>query len=118
MLSKPAWTVSIKCWGSNRYGQLAYETYGDPLLVDSSIPISIPRLTSGITAISAGTRHTCALTSSGGVKCFGSNYYGQLGNNSDEEPDVTDVFGLNSGVASLFSGYYTPYAITSAGRVW
>jgi alpha-tubulin suppressor-like RCC1 family protein len=66
----------VKCWGSNTSGQL-----GDGTLRNRSLPLTVPGLPQEVRAITAGMLHTCAVTSDGGVQCWGGNEYGQLGSN-------------------------------------
>ena len=35
--------------------------------------------------ISAGEEHTCAINQNGKISCWGNNYYGQLGNNTEDD---------------------------------
>ncbi|MBI2522737.1 MAG: PKD domain-containing protein [Bdellovibrio sp.] len=91
----------VQCWGVNRSGQLGIgqkvDPLSNPLLVLGFIPEYLGRgwdqnfggyamgafgtvnLGASATAISAGGGHSCALLSSGQIKCWGSNYAGALG---------------------------------------
>ena len=65
------------CWGYNAQGQL-----GDNSTTNSSKPVGVYGLGSGIKTVKTSIYHSCALTSKGKVKCWGNNDYGQLGDNS------------------------------------
>lgn len=104
-------TGAVKCWGYNYYGQL-----GDGTTVNRSTPVSVSGLGSGVASATLGNYHTCAVTTGGAGKCWGSNNYGQLGDGSTSQRLMpVSVSGLDSGVASVSAGGYVTCAVTAAG---
>jgi len=119
-------TGSAKCWGSNEYGQLGAPT-GSLCTTEEFTPLPCaltPIGVSGITSavdISAGDRHTCAVTSTGAAKCWGANDSGQLGDGQAcgmvcQAP--VDVSGLTSGVTAIAAGGQHTCALLDGATVY
>ena len=106
-------TGGVKRWGRNQYGQL-----GDGTQTDRSLPVNVVGLGSGVMGLSSGQTQTCALTVTRGVKCWGLNSSGQLGDGTQTDRLVpVDVVGLASGVAALAANGSFSCALTDGGGV-
>jgi alpha-tubulin suppressor-like RCC1 family protein len=74
-------------------------------------------LTNGVTAIAGGERHTCALIQ-GGVKCWGNNLDGQLGDGTIiERVTPVDIAELTNGVRAITAGASHNCALITGGSV-
>lgn len=74
---------TLKCWGKNSLGQLGLgdlQHRGDK---PGQMGLSLPALAFGtgarVRSFGLGLEHACAILDDGRVKCWGSNYAGQLG---------------------------------------
>lgn len=102
---------AVRCWGYNRAGQL-----GDGSTTDRLTPVAVRGLGSGVQAIAAGDEHTCALTTAGGVLCWGDNANGQLGDSTwTDHLTPVAVTGLSSGVQAITADGSFACALTTAG---
>jgi alpha-tubulin suppressor-like RCC1 family protein len=93
---------AVSCWGANSYGQL-----GDGTVAPFKGAVDVAGLGADARQISTGLRHTCALIAGGGVKCWGSNEFGQLGTGtttSSSKP--VSVIGLTRPATEVSAGGY------------
>jgi alpha-tubulin suppressor-like RCC1 family protein len=104
----------VQCWGYNNAGQLGDGTAA----VRRRKPVTVAGLSSGVTQIATGAAHSCALTTAGGVKCWGDNSIGELGDGTFVERHApVNVSGLTSGVAAIFAGGINTCAVLDTGVV-
>jgi alpha-tubulin suppressor-like RCC1 family protein len=107
-------TNGIKCWGDNSYGQL-----GDGTTSLTLSPVDVTGLTAGVADIQVGQYYTCALTSVGGVKCWGRGSAGQLGDGSfTDRYTPVDVSGMSTGAVAIAVGEDHACAIRDVGTVF
>ncbi len=103
----------VKCWGTPYSGAL-----GDGTDSRRFAPVDVSGLGGGVTAVAAGSEHSCALTSAGGMKCWGNNRSGAVGDGTTTDRwTPVDVSGLSSGVTAIAAGGVRSCALTSAGGI-
>lgn len=103
----------MQCWGNNNRGQL-----GNGSLSTSRLPVAVASAGSEVAiAIATGNTHTCALLTSGAVRCWGSNDDGELGNGSTTLSKLpVAVSGISDAVA-LDAAFAASCAVRAGGEV-
>jgi alpha-tubulin suppressor-like RCC1 family protein len=105
-------TGGVRCWGDNTVGQL-----GDDTTTSRSVPPAVDVLT-GVQAIAAGGNYTCVvMLATGGVRCWGANDSGQLGDGtftSHSAPPASDVL---TGAKAIATGIDHTCALMTTGGV-
>ena len=125
----------MKCWGQNAVGELGYGDTNNRGDNSGEMGSNLPLLSLGanhqVDYIKAGPGTTCALLSSGELKCWGINEEGELGygpaptsnpNIGDESGEMGDDlpavdFGLSPGVETVHLGLLQTCTTFVGGRV-
>ena len=112
-------------WGYNHSGQLGDFNAGTYRYSPKEITNRFSLATEDkIIQVSLGTSHSAALTSSGRLFTWGSNYNGQLGdeiyNNRSTPTEITNRFSLATGdkIIRVSLSNYISAALTSNGRLF
>ena len=88
-----------KCWGKDSHGQLGDGGSNTDTTAPSSTAIDLGTGRTAV-AVSAGSRHTCAILDNGDAKCWGQDSYGQLGDggsNTDTTAPSSTAIDLGTG---------------------
>ncbi len=104
---------TVKCWGSNVSGEMGNGSEQGFFLVPTQV-VELDKVIS----VKAGSSHACAVVNDGTVKCWGNNYYGQIGDGitGDEKHTPVEVSGLK-GVIAIAAGVFHSCALISDGSV-
>ena len=120
-------TGAVRCWGEGGSGQLGYGNTND--IGDNETPASAGNVNLGGTAVAidVGLSHSCALLSTGAVRCWGSGSGGKLGyanvNNIGDNETPASAGNVNVGgtVASISVATNRTCAVLATGgglRCW
>ncbi|MBI5495958.1 MAG: hypothetical protein HY904_13115 [Deltaproteobacteria bacterium] len=103
----------VMCWGANGSGQL-----GTGGTLEEHQPAALAVSLSGVVQLSLGALHSCARTAGGGLKCWGANFSGQVGDGTQGDAlQPTDVSGLTSGALQVSAGTYHTCAVVTGNTI-
>jgi alpha-tubulin suppressor-like RCC1 family protein len=117
----------LYAFGDNYFGQLGSPTNNQDIFAANPTPtlVSLPSEAGHAVQAAGGTDHSLVVTSSGQLYAFGENWFGQLGNttnNQTEEPNPTPTLvtlpGATGPVIQAAAGFAHSLALTSTGQLY
>lgn len=100
------------CWGKDDRGQLGDAGQSPP---DSrAMPFHVAAVNMGITQLAAGSDHSCALSLTGTMQCWGANALSQLGLGTQTPEEATMTTPGLASITTISAGDQTTCAIASA----
>ena len=102
-----------QCWGLNQEGELGDGTLVTPRLT----AVAVTGMATGVSAITAGSQHTCALVTGGAVSCWGSDHLGQFGDNGNGQRLTPHATAGQPAVKGVAGGGLHTCAIVGNGGV-
>ncbi|HWB79413.1 MAG TPA: hypothetical protein VG755_30835 [Nannocystaceae bacterium] len=113
----------LQCWGLGTNGRLGYSSTSS--IGDDERPsdVDVVDIGTDVTAVAAGTAHTCAITVDGDVMCWGLGTDGRLGYaneesvGDDETPASIGVVDVGGAVTQVSAGDRHTCALLDGGTV-
>jgi cysteine-rich repeat protein len=113
----------VRCWGANVTGELGY---GNVLDIGDNEPPAVAgdvNVGGGVEQVSVGLLRSCALLTSGSVRCWGDNVSGLLGYElfgnigDNESPASAGDINLGGSAIQVSSGFFHSCALLDTGDV-
>ncbi len=102
----------VYCWGNNGDGQL-----GNGEEENQTQPVAVQGISGDVRLVGAGASHSCGLTTTGALYCWGGNEQGQLGDGSTEDRATAAlVDGLAANVFIVQAGGYHNCVLVTGNR--
>lgn len=105
------------CWGDNTYGQLGNGQAGDSSTGGHLAPTRVGGAHTFRT-VAIGTTHSCGLTTSGEIWCWGRNLYGQIGDGSTQDRSTPVRVESTGHFVALTAGWNHSCALDTVGQAY
>jgi alpha-tubulin suppressor-like RCC1 family protein len=108
----------VVCWGANDSGQLGNQMGKSAGASGSLVPVEVAGV-EGAVSVAAGLDFSCAVLSDGGIRCWGSDSNGQLGDDgvsaATGQPSTVSAL---SGVRSVSAFWQHACAVRDSQTLW